>query len=254
MPRAKIRLFLLAFGLFILRATAAYLPVSTYANGFFHLNSGQSTYVGYKPGSYSEATPMTLLVWLHGCGGNAEGDLWAVAPAATRQSQSYIAISIGGRDGGCWAVNSDAPKVLAAITNVSQYFNINPRKVFLSGYSSGGDLAYRVGLQRASMFAGLLVENSSPFSGSGLTAASAQASASWKIHVAHLAHVSDTTYPITTVRPELAALVANNFPVTKIERPGTHYDADNGNFGTTYDLSTYLLPLIDAGWETPRPA
>lgn len=228
-----------------------YLPVTYDANGFFNLNSGQSSYVGYKPDSYSHSTPTSLFVWMHGCGGNAAGDMWTIAPPATRQTQSYIAISIGGRDGACWSVNSDSPKVLAAIDDIARYFNINPRKIFLGGYSSGGDLAYLVGFQNASRFAGLLVENSDPFRDTGATGTQLMSAASWKINIAHLAHLSDTTYPISTVRTNVASLNSNGFPATLIEKAGAHYNADNGSFGTNYDLKTFLLPYLDAGWQSP---
>jgi predicted esterase len=246
-------LAILAVGLSVLHGSAAFLPVSYDANGFFHLNSGQSSYAGYKPDTYDEANPITLLVWLHGCGGYAEPDLWSVAPPSTRETQSYIAISIGGRDGGCWSMSADPPKVLAAITDVARYFNINPRRVFLAGYSSGGDLTYRVGLQNAGRFAGLLVENSDPFLGSGLNPASTITNVSWKINIVHLAHLSDEVYPIGTVRGNLARFSTNGFPVALIERAGTHYNPDAGSSGTVYDLIHYLLPHLDTGLEIPIP-
>jgi len=226
--------------------------VTTYdANGFFHLNSGQSAYVGYKPDSYSSGTSISLFVWMHGCGGDAEGDLYTIAPDATRATQSYIAISIGGRDGACWDVNADTPKVLAAITDVAKHFNINSHKIYLGGYSSGGDLTYRVGFQHTSMFAGLLVENSDPFRDTGATQASLLASASWKINIAHLAHLSDDSYPIATVRASLAALTANGFPVHAVEKAGTHYDNDTATAGTNYDLIHSLLGFLNSGWTSP---
>lgn len=234
-----------------LQADPPYLPVTYDGNGFFHLNSGQSAYVGYRPNTYSDAQPISLLVWMHGCGGDSEGDMYAIAPIPTRQTQSYIAISIGGRDGDCWDVNADTAKVLAAVADITRYFNINPRKIYLAGYSSGGDLTYRVGFQNTTLFAGLLVENSDPFRDTGASQSSLLASASWKVNVAHLAHLSDTTYPIATVRASLATLSANGFPVTAIEKPGTHYDPSTGTSGTTYDLIHFLLPYVDAGWLAP---
>jgi hypothetical protein len=36
-----------------------------------------------------------------------------------------------------------------------------------------------------------------------------------------------------------------------IERPGTHWDDDNGDFGTVHDLQTYLLPHLADGWTSP---
>ena len=241
----KILQILLTFGFSLSCSATEYLPVAYDAYGFFHLNSGQSTYVGYRPNTYNETNPISLLVWMHGCGGNAEGDMWSIAPPSTRQTQSHIAISIGGRDGACWRLGVDDSKVLAAITDVARYFNINPRKIYLSGYSSGGDMTYRVGLQNASWGAGLLIENSN------LPSTSLMAGAAWKVNVAHLAHLSDTTYPIATVRASLATLASNGFPVVKIEKAGTHYDADNGAFGTTYDLIHFLLPYVDVGWMSP---
>jgi len=232
-------------------AATTYLPTTYDANGFFHLDSGTSTYVGYKPDTYNTGTPIDLFVWMHGCGGNAEGDMWSIAPPPTRSTQSYIAISLGGRDGTCWQVNSDGPKVLAAVADVEQHFNINPRKVYLGGYSSGGDMAYRHGFQNAGTFAGILVENSDPFMDAGLTSGALMASASWKINIAHVAHIQDGVYPIGTVRSSFATLAANSFPATLIKKPGTHYDPDNGTTGTNYDLIHSLLPYLDAGWTSP---
>ncbi len=228
-----------------------YLPTTYDANGFFHLNSGTSTYVGYKPDTYNVATPIDLFVWMHGCGGIAEGDMWSIAPPPTRSTQSYIAISLGGRDGTCWDVNSDGPKILTAVTDIQRYFNVNPRKIYLGGYSSGGDMAYRHGFQNAGTFAGILVENSDPFMDAGVAPGPLMAAASWKINIAHVAHTGDTTYPIATVRSSFATLAANSFPATLIEKGGTHYDPDAGTTGTNYDLIHSLLPYLDAGWTSP---
>lgn len=221
--------------------------------GYFTLHSGKSPYYGYAPDTYNPAVPISLFVWMHGCGGDAYWDLPAVAPAATRANQSYIVISIGGRDGQCWNVNTDAPKVLAAIDHVSRYFRINPRKIYLGGYSSGGDMTYRVGFENAWRFAGLLVTNSDPFRDTGKGASALMGAASWKINVAHLAHTEDAVYPIAGVRAHLSSLLVAGFPVYKIERPGNHWDNDGVNTGTNYDLRTYLLPYLDAGWVSPIP-
>ncbi len=218
-------------------------------NGFFTLNSGLSTYIGYKPNTYNPNTPISLFVWMHGCGGNAAGDMWNIAPYETRSSQSYIAISIGGRDGACWDVNTDSAKVLAAITDVSKYFNINPNKIYLGGYSSGGDLTYRTAFYNADKIAGVLVENSTPFRDTGSTQTNSINAAKWKFNIAHLAHTSDTTYPITVVTNEINALKNAGFPVTFIQKPGTHWDNDTNSSGTNYDLIHSLLPYLNSGWQ-----
>jgi predicted esterase len=171
--------------------------------------------------------------------------------------QSWISLTVGGREDDCWDPNSDSAKVLAAIANLKTHFNIDPKRVVLGGYSSGGDLGYRLAFYNAPDFAGILAENTSPFRDTGSSAAQSIAAAGWKFHVAHLAHLEDDTYPIAGVRDELGQLTAAGFPVTSIEREGTHYDDPgavvNGNPvpGTVADLQSVLLPFLSAGWTAP---
>jgi predicted esterase len=142
-------------------------------------------------------------------------------------------------------------QVLAAIANVKTHFNINPRRVILGGYSSGGDLAYRTAFYNAGMFAGVLAENTSPFRDTGSTQSASLAAATWKFHVVHLAHTEDETYPIAGVRNETDAMAAAGFPITRIERPGTHYDSDAGDTETNHDVRTLLLPHLNDPWLSP---
>jgi dienelactone hydrolase len=222
----------------------------------FTLNSAATNYWVYVPNAYdaTHATPTTLFVWLHGCGGESSGDIYMVDPGG---SQDWISIAVGGREGGCWDPDNDQAKVLAAIADMKTHFNINPRRVILGGYSSGGDLAYRTAFYSAKSFAGVLVENSSPFRDTGSGQAASLAASAWKFNVVHLAHVQDATYPIAGVRNETDAMTAAGFPLTRVEVDGGHYDApgaiENGHTvpGTVADLVTYLLPHIDDGWLSP---
>ncbi len=216
----------------------------------FTLSSPLGNYWVYVPVSYDEthATPFTLFVWLHGCGGVSAGDIYTVSPGA---DQSFISIAVGGREGGCWNVNNDPALVMAAIANVKTHFNINPRRVIIGGYSSGGDLAYRTAYYNANTFAGVLAENATPFRDTGSTQSASIAAAAWKFNVVHLAHIEDATYPIAIVRNETDALTNAGFPMTRIEKAGSHYDPDAGNTGTNYDLRTFLLPHLDDPWLSP---
>ena len=225
-------------------------PISFTKETPFKLTTSQSDYWIKVPSSYdaSHKTPTTLFVWMHGCGGESRWDLDTVTPGNDR---SYIAISLGGRDGGCWDVNNDPAKVLAAVADVKSHFNVNPRRVILGGYSSGGDLAYRTGFYNASLFAGILAENTAPFRDTGSTQQASIAAAAWKLNVLHLAHRQDDTYDIGTVRSEVSALKAAGFPATLIERDGNHYDDSTATTGTDHDLQTLLLPHIDDGWLAP---
>ncbi len=225
-------------------------PVRFKKDTVFTLDSAESNYWIYVPSAYdaTHSTPISLLVWSHGCGGQSEGDIYTVSPGG---DQSYIAIAVGGREGACWDVNTDSAMLLAAIANVKTHFNINPRRVVLGGYSSGGDLSYRTAFYNARMFAGVLAENTSPFRDTGSSQADSIDAAAWKFNIVHLAHTEDDVYPIAGVRAETGALEAAGFPITLIERPGTHYDADAGATGTDRDARELLLPHMNDGWRSP---
>ena len=231
-------------------------PIPFTKDQVFSLESPLSNYWIYVPESYdaSHQTPTTLFVWLHGCGGQGQFDIYTVSPGG---AQDWISIAVGGREGGCWDPVGDGALVKAAIANVKSHFNVDPQRVILGGYSSGGDLAYRTAFYDAGSFAGVLAENTAPFRDTGSTQEASLAAASWKFNVVHLAHLQDDTYPIGTVRAETNAMTAAGFPVTRIERVGTHYDEPgaivNGVAvpGTDADLVQLLLPHIDDGWRSP---
>jgi pimeloyl-ACP methyl ester carboxylesterase len=225
-------------------------PLAVTKSDVVAMNSAAGPYSLYVPATYdaSHKTASKVLVWSHGCGGDAYGDAWAVSPGG---SQSWITVSVGGRDGDCWDPNGDTALVIAALDDVKRRLNIDPRKVIIGGYSSGGDLAYRTAFYNAKQFAGVIVENTSPFRDTGSSQSSSLAAAAWKLNIVQLAHVSDPTYPIAGVRTETDAVKAAGFPLTRIERAGTHWDADTTSSGTNYDMRTYLLPYIDQGWLAP---
>jgi CARDB len=233
-------------------STVPTAPVSYQANTPEDITDSQSDYWVDVPPSYdaSNQTPETLLVWMHGCGGEAEGDAYEVSPGDDR---SYIAISIGGREDDCWDPDTDVPKVLTAVADVKTHFNVDPRRVIIAGYSSGGDLAYRTIFDNADLFAGILAENTSPFRDTGSTAAQSLAAAAWKFNDVHLAHDQDDTYPLAGVQDEITQMQAAGFPVTLIHVPGDHFDDDNdvNDTGTDNDLRHYLLPHINDGWQSP---
>ena len=236
-------------------------PIAATPDHIFTLDSGTTNYV-IVPASYdaTHQTPMTLFVWLHGCEGFASGDIYMISPALNGGAQDWISLAVGGTEGGCWDPDHDQTKVTAALADIKTHFNIKPTGVVLGGYSSGGDLGYRMIFDHTDLFAGLLAENTSPFRDTGSTQAASLAAATWKINILHLAHLEDGTYPIAGVRTETDAVTAAGFPLTRIERHGGHYDDANTNVypgsdqpvpGTTTDLQTYLLPAIDAGWHAP---
>lgn len=108
--------------------------------------------------------------------------------------------------------------------------------MILAGYSSGGILAYKIGLGQAAKFAGILIENSA-------LGGAQPSAASWKINVAHIAHKSDGAFPLSGVQADWAKLEAAGIPLQKSTVDGAHD-------GTSEDWVNFLLPKID-GWKAP---
>lgn len=211
-------------------------PITKDSDGFFTRTTAKSNYVGFVPKAYA-GKPSILVVGLHGCGDDAMNfATWAVNPWDTRAKQAHIGISIGGKDGSCWDTNKDADKVIAAIDDVSKCFYVHKQKVVLAGFSSGGILAYKLGLAQSARFAGILIQNS------GLGGAQPSA-AKWKINVAHIAHKDDGNFPLSSVRSDWVKLEAAGIPLQKSEVDGTHD-------GSSEDWNEFLLPKI-AGWKAP---
>ena len=217
--------------------------VSKDAAGFFTRSSAKSSYVAYVPASYDGSKPVRLIVGLHGCGDSAANfAAWGVNPYDTRKTQEHIGISIGGQDGNCWSLGTDDDKVLAAVDDISKCFWVHQKKVAVAGFSSGGQLAYRVGLKQASRFAAILIE------ASGLYAADSNpdallSGASWKVNIAHRTHTSDTVFPLAKVKADWAKTKAAGFPLLTSETAG-------GHDGVSADWSTWLIPQ-SAAWTAP---
>jgi poly(3-hydroxybutyrate) depolymerase len=212
------------------------------SNGFFTRTSSEGSYVAYVPASYN-GEPMRVIVGLHGCGDNAYNfATWGVNPYATRSTQNHIGLSIGGRDGTCWNTSGDDDaKVMAAVEDIATCFYVHQRKVVLAGFSSGGDLTFRVGLRNASSFAGLLIEDSSLYgTGDGPALLSA---AAWKLPMAHRHHTSDPVYPIVQVRADWLLIKAAGFPLVTSETAG-------GHDGVTEDWADWLIPQ-SRNWTSP---
>ena len=191
----------------------------------------------------THATPAQVFIYLHGCGGKSSDDVRAASNVDAR----WIGLAPGGAEGVCWDKDrsKSAAIVMSALANLKSHFNVDPKRVHIGGYSSGGDLSYYTALHNASAFAGVLSYNSIPAYGAGELTTSI-AGATWKLNIAHLSHTADDSYPIADVRARMKQLKDAGFPATLIERPGTHYDAN-----TTNDRNTLIYPYLDAGWRAP---
>ncbi len=219
-------------------------PHTPDADGFFTLSDGDISYVARLPPSYNAAAPLPLLVSLKGCYDNAQNfATWAGVPYVLRATQSYINISVGGRDGECWKRATDAARVSAAIAHVRSCFYVDQKKIVLAGYDSGGELAYAMAMQDASAYAGVLIEHASLSAAVGSSKVDAAlAAAAWKLNVSVRAGVADEDTPIATMRSDRDKMLAAGFPVEMVETAA-------GHGGDSVDWAA-LIPTM-SGWVAP---
>jgi len=216
------------------------------SDGFFKLTSPKSDYwVRLPPGYEADPTPRALLFGMHGCGDTARNfATWAIVPYALRTTHSYIGVSLGGRESACWTISTDVATAQAALAHVQSCFNVDAKKIVLAGYSSGGGMAFTMGLKTAGSFAGILIENSGLSQAVGASnVATVLSSAAWKINIAQSARIGDGSYAIAGIRADRDKMLAAGFPLVYRELDGTHD-------GTSDDWALYLIPKM-AGWTAP---
>jgi predicted esterase len=208
------------------------------------LQSSKSEYFVVVPRAYdvTHQTPTQLFIYLHGCGATSGEDVWAAANMNT----AWIGMAPGGNEGPCWDDQANGAELtMTALADLKTHFNIDPKRVHIGGYSSGGDLSYYTAFRNALSFAGVLAYNSSP----AYTMPELQegiAAAAWQFNIVHLSQTEDGLYLIADVRQQMTALTNAGFNVLHIERPGLHYD-DN----TTGYRNDLVYPHLSDGWLAP---
>ncbi len=209
---------------------------------FVERTSPKSRYVVYLPKSLDDHRPAALLVGLYGCGDHARNFAeWAIDPWATRATQDWIGLAVDGASRhGCWDLEKDADKVLAAVDDLARCATIDPKRVVVAGYSSGGNLAWRVAMTHSDRFAGVLIENAALHRS---RLAVAEWSRARRLNIAHRAHREDPVFPIAKVLTDEKRLKERGFPIVLDVQPGDHA-------GSSEDWSEFLIPKMRA-WRLP---
>lgn len=120
----------------------------------------------FVPMHYEPGYRYPLLIWLH-TPGDDRSELHRVLPRTSLRN--YVGVSVDGPSGDshagfCWG--QDAHQVAHARAAVDQAidhammrFNVHPQRIFLAGSGTGGEMAFRIGLGRPDLFAGVISLN-----------------------------------------------------------------------------------------------
>lgn len=122
----------------------------------------QRSYHVYIPASYdAEGEPVALVIVLHGAGGTGAGTESFTGFDALADTEDFVVVYPNGINN-AWNDNRNDPRVSSIddvrfisdiVTYVSGQLNIDPARVYATGYSMGGMMSYRLGCERSDLFA-----------------------------------------------------------------------------------------------------
>jgi predicted esterase len=183
---------------------------------------GGLAFTTYAPANYDKNVGHPMVVIMHGAGLDGSGELRSLWQEIADRDQLVLVAPQGSataQGARIWNKGSDAPQVLATMTELDKCYNIFKRKHFLWGFSDGGYMVYQIGIQSTKRFAGLAPAgcNTANAQNIGLTPASCQ----WKIPISH-SHGQTERSPIEQARRERDQFVALGHVFSLNEHPGGH--------------------------------
>src|SRR5579871_6831850 len=119
-------------------------------------------FVVYIPKSYTGAAPVPLVIVLHGAGGTGAGTESFTGFDALADKEDFVVIYPDGidtawNDGRPYAPGTTAPDDVTFLDNAVTFMRarlaIDPARVYATGYSRGGMMAYRLGCEEPGIYA-----------------------------------------------------------------------------------------------------
>ncbi len=185
----------------------AHAGPSPRAVGVLHFDDDRESRGGhsmYVPEYYDEGAAYPLIVALHGGSGHGADFLWTWLREARTRGAILVAPTSQGRTWSLRPPDLDGPRIDAIVAGVRQRWNVNPRKMLLTGMSDGGTFTFVTGLRAESPFTHLapssasfhatLVAGSSPGRLAGLPVYLMHGALDWMFPVdfAHIANAALT--------------------------------------------------------------
>jgi phospholipase/carboxylesterase len=123
--------------------------------GIFHEYNGTSSRGGfslYVPEYYTADRAWPLVMALHGGSGNGRNFLWSWLRDARSLGAILVAPTATGQTWALMGGDADTPNLLRILDQVRGRWNIDSRRLLLTGMSDGGTFCYVTGLDGASPF------------------------------------------------------------------------------------------------------
>ncbi|MFC1587120.1 dienelactone hydrolase family protein [Planctomycetota bacterium] len=132
-------------------------------NQTLKISAGERRYVVYVPKSYRPNVPTPLVISLHGAGGNGDGEFQWLWQKEVKQWNGLVACPSGHPPGAQWFEPPDQVEfVLALYEEMKKNFNVDTNRVYVNGFSNGGNGAWYYGIYYPFLWGAVCARGGSP--------------------------------------------------------------------------------------------
>ncbi|QHO72139.1 phospholipase [Bradyrhizobium sp. CCBAU 051011] len=194
---------------------AARLAAPAHENtGIFHHHNEPGSRGGfslYVPEYYTPDRAWPLVMALHGGSGNGRGFLWSWLRDARSRGAILVAPTATGNTWALMGDDTDTPNLMRILESVQARWNVDPKRMLLTGMSDGGTFCYVTGFESASPFTHL-APVSATFHPLMAEMADADRLRGLPVHIVH--GRLDWMFPVQVARQTAQALSAAGANVT----------------------------------------
>jgi poly(3-hydroxybutyrate) depolymerase len=149
-------------------AASPYAMIPSLRMSFYRIQSPRPTEV-YLPASYDGHTPLPLILALHWLGGDAAGMRGVLPLESLAESRGFLVCYPNGTvDANGWRFwngpdflsfsdpdMDDSDYLRRVIEEIQRRFAVDPRRIYVTGASSGGAMSHRLACEQADLIAGI---------------------------------------------------------------------------------------------------